>query len=418
MSGFGLYALVVSVAYLLGAIPFGYLVARARGVDIFRHGSGNIGATNVGRVLGRRFGLLVFVLDFAKGAVPVAGAGWLGGRLADAGSLDVDGLRIAAGLSAFIGHLFPIYLGFRGGKGVATGAGVVTVLLPGPTLAAFLAWLAVVCSFRYVSLASLTAALVLCLARFALTPDAFASEHRTLTVFCLVAVGLVAWRHHSNVRRLRLGTENRLPENRVMHLLGKTLHVLALGLWFGSAVFFSLVAAPLLFRTFEGLGTAAIERPPWLHLPSYFDKELGTRLAGVAVSPMFSVYFLLSGACALLATITALGWSWAEPTVRVHRLRVHVLITGLATVLVGWWLAQRVSDLRVARYVAEPDVAEAAQAAFAGWHLASLLLNFVTIALAGLALALTAQLPASPAARCAPAEPKASVPTANPTEAS
>src|SRR5260370_11250104 len=95
-------------AYFIGAIPFGYLIARSRGVDILRQGSGNIGATNVGRILGWRFGILVFVLDFAKGALPVAAAAWLGER---AGSgLPKDGLEVAACLAAFLGHLFPVYL--------------------------------------------------------------------------------------------------------------------------------------------------------------------------------------------------------------------------------------------------------------------------------------------------------------------
>src|SRR3954447_6458190 len=105
--------LALVVAYLIGAIPFGWLIARSRGIDIFHAGSGNIGATNVGRVLGRKFGLLVFVLDFLKGAVPVAVA-----KRFDAGA---DWLPVAAGLAAFVGHMFPVYLHFRGGKGVATG---------------------------------------------------------------------------------------------------------------------------------------------------------------------------------------------------------------------------------------------------------------------------------------------------------
>src|SRR6266446_5037895 len=109
--------------YLIGSIPFGYLVARSRGVDIFRHGSGNIGATNVGRVLGKRFGIFVFVLDFAKGAVPTGIARSVAGSAEDL-------LPVAAALAAVIGHMFPVYLRFKGGKGVATGAGVVFVLLP------------------------------------------------------------------------------------------------------------------------------------------------------------------------------------------------------------------------------------------------------------------------------------------------
>src|ERR1700736_5318010 len=154
-------------SYLIGAIPFGFVIARWRSVDIFRQGSGNIGATNVGRVLGKRFGILVFMLDFAKGAVPAATALSVG-RTAALGLpswLSADDLGVTAGLAAFLGHLFPVYLRFRGGKGVATGAGVIAVLLPGPALAALLAWVAVACAARYVSLASLAAVLALALVR-------------------------------------------------------------------------------------------------------------------------------------------------------------------------------------------------------------------------------------------------------------
>src|SRR5438876_3341501 len=122
-----LAVLTILGAYLIGAIPFGYLVARWRGVNIFKAGSGNIGATNVGRVLGRRFGILVFLLDFAKGAVPTAIALGLGRIVSDSNPWLVTGLPVLAGLSAFVGHVFPVYLRFQGGKGVATGAGVVAV---------------------------------------------------------------------------------------------------------------------------------------------------------------------------------------------------------------------------------------------------------------------------------------------------
>src|SRR5437870_3812335 len=128
-------ALALLAAYLVGAIPFGYLIARARGVDIFHAGSGNIGATNVGRVLGRRFGLVVFALDFAKGAVPVALSGLLPAEAHDALGLP-NALRVGVALCSLLGHLFPVYLGFRGGKGVATGAGTVAVLVPGPAVLA------------------------------------------------------------------------------------------------------------------------------------------------------------------------------------------------------------------------------------------------------------------------------------------
>src|SRR6266849_10612035 len=138
VGGLPLAGFTILISYLIGAIPFGYLIARWRGVDILKVGSGNIGATNVGRVLGSRFGILVFVLDFAKGAVPVGAAIIVRNSLkvtqgsGDLGSL-VSALPVLAGLSAFVGHLFPVFLRFHGGKGVATGAGVVAVLLPGPT---------------------------------------------------------------------------------------------------------------------------------------------------------------------------------------------------------------------------------------------------------------------------------------------
>src|SRR5581483_440717 len=113
------------LAYLIGSAPFGYLIARMRGVDILSQGSGNIGATNVSRVLGRRWGVLVFVLDFAKGAVPVLVAMRLTSVLVPELPGAVAG--IAAGVSAFLGHLFPVFLRLRGGKGVATAAGVAVV---------------------------------------------------------------------------------------------------------------------------------------------------------------------------------------------------------------------------------------------------------------------------------------------------
>src|SRR6184192_2617994 len=102
--------------YLIGSIPVGYLVARARGVDIFQHGSGNIGATNVGRILGRPFGVLVFALDFAKGAVPVLAALVVASRWPEGEWLRHGWLEVLTGLAAFLGHLFPLYLGLRGGK--------------------------------------------------------------------------------------------------------------------------------------------------------------------------------------------------------------------------------------------------------------------------------------------------------------
>jgi acyl-phosphate glycerol 3-phosphate acyltransferase len=428
MAALGAMLVTVLVAYLVGAVPFGYLVARWRGVDLLREGSGNIGATNVGRVLGRRFGILVFCLDFAKGALPVVAADhlaegvYLGLPTDQARQL----LAVAAGLAALLGHLFPVYLRFRGGKGVATGAGVVAVLLPVPTLGALVTWLAVVCATRYVSVASLSAALALCGLRLQLTPAPWAAENLIVTVFCLLAAALVFLRHRANLVRLARGNENRLKDTPTMRVFAKTIHVLALGLWFGSAVFFSFVVAPALFSALEG--EAALprgERPLWFPLPAEFDadaatrREQGTRAAGTALSPMFDWYFLIQGVCGLLATGTALGWPRIEPHARVHKLRVVLLLIALALVVVGWPVERHVSALRLERNRASDEflgqtartarqplpaiqkeidrkkaTADSARAEFGRWHFYSLMLNFATVGCVTAAMALAARLPA------------------------
>jgi acyl-phosphate glycerol 3-phosphate acyltransferase len=403
-------------AYLVGGVPFGYLVARWRGVDIFRAGSGNIGATNVGRVLGRRFGILVFALDFAKGAVPTAAALWLK-QLADPAArteLPLSGLEVFAGLAAFLGHVFPVYLRFRGGKGIATGAGVVAVLLPLPAVGAVGTWLVVLAATRYVSLASLSAALALCVLRVTLTPEPFSAENYILTAFCLIAAVLVLQRHRGNLTRLLRGNENRLPDTPAMRLLAKTLHVLAVGLWFGAAVFFIVVTLSL-FSSFESEAVKPqAERPVWFPVAAPFDrdanlrKEQGTRAAGHAVGPLFDYYFLLQGICGFVAAVTALGWARAEPGSRVHKVRALVVLFALATVVAGWPIERYVGELRDSRNKAVDAelqaqghgsaeqyaaVAKASRAEFGRWHFYSLMLNFLTVILVTVVMALTARLP-------------------------
>jgi acyl-phosphate glycerol 3-phosphate acyltransferase len=416
MTALATLGITILTAYLIGAIPFGYLVARWRGVDIFREGSGNIGATNVGRVLGRRFGILVFVLDLAKGALPALVAGWIAQGWSDGPDelLGPDGLRVCAGLAALLGHLFSIYLRFRGGKGVATGAGVVAVLLPGPTLGALFTWLAVVIATRYVSLASLSAALALCVLRFGLIDQPFAPDNRILSLFCLVAAGLVFARHRANLGRLFHGTENRLRESLTMFFLGKMLHVLSLGLWFGMLVFFTFVVGLTLFNTFEHLAEKpSAERPNWFPLPPEFDKDAqtrkdqGTRVAGAAVSPMFPVFFLLQGVCGFLAVLPALAWWREHPGERIHKVRAFLLLLALATVVAGWPLEQEVSKLGIRRHATAdavlqnpPPVPESltvaaleARKEFGRWHFYSLMLTFVTVIFVTGAMALAAGLP-------------------------
>ncbi len=415
-------ALILIASYLLGAVPFGYLVARARGVDIMRQGSGNIGATNVGRVLGRPYGILVFVLDFAKGALPVLAArAWRPAGLEGPPDL----APVAAGVASFLGHLYPVFLGFRGGKGVATAAGVVAVLLPGPTLAAFVTWVAVLAVFRYVSLASLTAAALLCVVRFLGTDRPWAHDHIVTTLFCLLACVLVFVRHRANLQRLAHGTENRLKETPSMLLLSKTLHVLALGLWFGAGVFFTFVVGLSLFHSFEEAAQKpGDERPLWFPLakvyageppskrfPEPLRKEQGTRAAGFAVGPMFGWYFGIQAACGLLGTATALGWRKSAPRTRVHPIRAWVLVAALLGVACGWWLERVVDDLNHTRVRATDEVllegsptpdriaaAEEARRTFGQWHGYSLLVNLTTLGLVTVAMALAAQLPAGIAA--------------------
>jgi acyl phosphate:glycerol-3-phosphate acyltransferase len=395
-------------AYLIGAIPFGYLVARWRGVDIFQAGSGNIGASNVGRVLGKKFGILVFLFDFAKGALPVAAALTLKKEYNRDEFVERGWLEVGAGLAAFLGHLFPVCLGFRGGKGVATGAGVALALLPGPTLGALLTWLVVVAATSYVSLASLAAAVVLCGLHLLGGLD-FANPR---TLFCMLGGTLVFVKHQSNIVRLLQGTEPKIGWGEPMR---KVLHVLALGLWFGSAIFFNFVVTPSLFTGFEDLGGKQ-ERPGWFPLAPSFEhsdahiqgpKEQGSRAFGYAVGPLFPWFFLLQGVCGFIAVWTALVWARESPGLKTQRWRARLLIAALLTVLAGWPIEQKVAALRDPRNLAtdaylraDPpssgsnlEKMQAVRSEFASWHLLSLGLNFVTVLLVTGGMALAAFLP-------------------------
>jgi len=211
-----LFGALPAAAYLIGSIPFGVLIARAHGVDLRARGSGNVGATNVGRVLGSRWGYLCFVLDVTKGLGPVL---LVGLRLRDPGAADLSAYRQAAWLAvafgAIAGHVFSVFLRFRGGKGVATSLGVLLGFWPYftfPALAALGLWVVVVLIWRYVSLASIVAAgafPVLFAAACVLAGRPLASLW-PLLAFAAAMAGLVIVRHRSNIRRLMNGTENRI----------------------------------------------------------------------------------------------------------------------------------------------------------------------------------------------------------------
>jgi glycerol-3-phosphate acyltransferase PlsY len=185
--------LVVLAAYGLGAVPFAYVVARRfAGVDVRAAGSGNVGATNVARTAGTMLAAIVLVLDVAKGALAV----WLARRA----GLPEEIVAIA-GLAAIVGHIFPVWLGFRGGKGVATACGVFALLAPHALLIAVLAFFFFAWATRYVSLGSVVGAVVLPIAAVG------AGDSRaTLLTACATAI-LVLWRHRDNMTRLMAGTE-------------------------------------------------------------------------------------------------------------------------------------------------------------------------------------------------------------------
>jgi glycerol-3-phosphate acyltransferase PlsY len=189
--------LVVTLGYLAGSLPFAFLLARRRGVDLRRVGSGNVGATNVLRTSGVPDAVVAVCLDAAKGALAVI----LAQRLASGSATPV-----AAGLAAVIGHIYPVWLGFRGGKGVATAAGVFAVLAPSALAIAGVVFVAAVWVTRYISVGSLSAAVALAVAAGA--GDAPAA----VAVGAAVSALIIVHRHRSNLGRLMAGTERRVGQ--------------------------------------------------------------------------------------------------------------------------------------------------------------------------------------------------------------
>jgi len=206
-------------AYLVGATPFGLLVGYVRGVDVRRKGSGNIGATNVARVLGLRWGLLVFALDVAKGAAPTAVAAWLTAAHGESLGLTSDLARTLAVVlvqaCCVFGHIWPAYLGFKGGKGVATSLGILLGYWPYltlPGLAALVTWGLILCICRYVSAASIVSALLfpLYVLAFGLWWDWPWVTTVMLAAFSVVVGAVIIGRHRGNIRRLLAGTEPKI----------------------------------------------------------------------------------------------------------------------------------------------------------------------------------------------------------------
>jgi acyl phosphate:glycerol-3-phosphate acyltransferase len=197
------FIVVTISAYLLGSIPTGFLVGKARGVDIRKIGSGNIGATNTFRAVGIPAGILVLVVDGLKG---YAACTWLVDGMAQltGSGATLEHLRIAGGLAALLGHNYTCWLKFKGGKGIATSAGVLGALVPWGLAISFGVWVMVFLASRYVSLASVAAAIILPF-------GAWLTKSSLTLVLVTGAMGLLAvYKHRANIQRLMKGTESRV----------------------------------------------------------------------------------------------------------------------------------------------------------------------------------------------------------------
>lgn len=236
------------LAFLLGSIPFGLFIARLKGIDIRQHGSGNIGATNVLRVIGKKYGITCLLLDALKGFIPVVIAlnlVQLAGRKAGipVPALDAFALHLPAaqqltgqlvhvltGLAAILGHNYSPWVGFKGGKGIATSAGVLLALMPAAVVLLIGVWLLVFATTRYVSVASIAAAAALPVlthvgARFhhvnndKSLPTLWEAGtwNKPLFVFSVIIAALAIWKHRANIQRLMNGTEHRFERKKKTH---------------------------------------------------------------------------------------------------------------------------------------------------------------------------------------------------------
>ena len=190
--------LLLPLSFLLGAVPFGFIAGRRRGIDLRELGSKSIGATNTMRALGVPTGVTVLLLDASKGFVPVAAAKWLGLG---------GGWVVAVGLCAVLGHIYSPFVRFKGGKGVATSLGVLIALSPTVAGITVLVFLAVAAATRWVSLGSILAAIAQAALFFVITPG-----ERAFQAFGIIVAVFVIFRHRSNIARILSGTENRVGQ--------------------------------------------------------------------------------------------------------------------------------------------------------------------------------------------------------------
>ena len=203
------YILTIGGGYLLGSIPFGYLVAKGKGIDIRSVGSGNIGATNSMRVLGKPAGIFVLLMDTLKGFAACTWLVSLSIKLFTINPESLGTLSILAGIAAVLGHNFPCWLKFKGGKGIATTGGVYLALAPWAVLVALVVFIFAVLLTKYVSVGSISAAIALPMTVWVMNPN------NLFLAFVTTALGLMAvYKHKSNIIRLMTGTENRLGQKK------------------------------------------------------------------------------------------------------------------------------------------------------------------------------------------------------------
>lgn len=206
-----LYPAAAAIAYFLGSIPWGYLAGRINGIDLRREGSGNTGATNALRVLGKKWGYTVFALDALKGWLAVMAAFQIAAVFFQSTRTEAVSAGVVAAIFAVIGHSYPVWLRFQGGKGIASSAGIMLALFPWPVFASGLfVWLVLFYTTRYVSVASIGAAVTLPTASAVLWRFGDCDGIRTgiALAMCVLAV----WRHKSNISRLLAGTEKRFEK--------------------------------------------------------------------------------------------------------------------------------------------------------------------------------------------------------------
>lgn len=209
--------LLIPIAYVIGSVPFGLLIGKWRGVDVRTAGSRNIGATNVGRLLGKKFFFLVFFLDLLKSFVPMLIASLIVREIPEPDrGRQIYLLWLLVGFAAVLGHMFSLFLRFKGGKGVATSAGLMLGLIPYyalPGLLAIVVFILIFFPTRYVSLGSITSACafpVLFLLLGWVRGWDVAGAQLPLAVFAFLIAFLIVWKHRSNISRLLAGTENKI----------------------------------------------------------------------------------------------------------------------------------------------------------------------------------------------------------------